>query len=134
MLRSVLAVLSGPVVFGAICVPTNFLVVKLFPSHFDKNWVTGHTGILALLVSLTVLYAGASGFVSASIARDHLLWHITAMCALQLAIGIAVQRQSWEALPLWYHYTFFVLLVLGILLGAGMQSTLAGAGEAPVSA
>ena len=129
MLRSVIAVLSGPVVFGAVCVPTNYLIVKLFPSQFDKNWVTTHTGLLALLVGLTLLYAGASGFVGASIARDHVTWHIVAMCVLQLAIGIAVQRQSWDALPLWYHYTFFALLVLGILLGAAAESMLSGVGD-----
>ena len=45
MLRSVLAVLSGPVVFGLICVPTNWVIVKLFPQHFDEQWNTKNPGM-----------------------------------------------------------------------------------------
>ena len=121
MLRSIIAVLSGPVVYGVLCVPIDFLVVTLFPSHFNEHWVTDHTGILALLVSLTIIYAGASGFVCAMLARHHVVSHVTAMAILQLAIGIAVQSQSWTVLPVWYHYTFFVLLISGILMGAALR-------------
>ena len=38
MLRSVLAVLSGPITYGLVCVPTNWLIVTLFPNHFDEQW------------------------------------------------------------------------------------------------
>jgi len=63
MIRTFLAILSGPVVFGLVCVPTNGLVVTLFPTYFDPQWQTQHTGLLVLLVSLTLVFAGASGFV-----------------------------------------------------------------------
>ena len=94
MLRSVLAVVCAPIVYGLICVPTNWLVVKLFPSLFDENWMTKNNGLLVLLVSLTIVFAGASGFVGAVIARENVVYHA-------LAIGIAVQRQVWDAMPLW---------------------------------
>ena len=124
LLRSVLAVLSAPIVYGAICVPTNWLVVKLFPTQFDENWMTKHNGLLVLLVSLTVVFAGASGFVGAVIARENITYHVAAICIVQLAIGIAVQRQYWNDLPLWYHLSFFALLVLGITLGAWLHTLL----------
>ncbi|MDC0934846.1 hypothetical protein OAS39_01075 [Pirellulales bacterium] len=121
MVRSILAVLSGPVVYGLVCVPVNYLVVAAFPPRFDENWVTTHTGILILLVSLTLLFAGTAGFVCALIARRNVLPHLLALCVLQLAIGIAVQRQFWDVLPLWYHLTFFVLVVVGTLLGGKLR-------------
>ena len=31
-MRSILAVLSAPIVYGLLCVPVNALIVKLFPS------------------------------------------------------------------------------------------------------
>lgn len=122
MLRSVLAVLSGPVVYGLICVPMNWIMTKLFPDYFDEQWTTRHSGMLVVLVSLTILYAGASGFVGGWIAKDNVMAHIAVMCVLQLGIGILVQRQYWDTLPLWYHYTFFVLLLVGIVLGGLIAS------------
>ena len=124
MLRSVLAILAGPVVFGLVCVPTNWLIVKLFPGFFDEQWNTEHRGMLALLVSLTILFAGASGLAGGWIARENVMLHTAVMCLLQIGIGIMVQRQYWTVLPLWYHLTFFALLVAGIFLG-GWMATLA---------
>lgn len=125
MLRMVLAVLSGPVVFGLVCVPSNWLVVKLFPTHFDEQWQTRHTGLLLLLVSLTLVFAAASGFVGGWIAKQNITTAVAGLCVLQLGIGIAVQRHFWDTLPLWYHLTFFVLLLAGIILG-GWLSVAAG--------
>lgn len=122
MLRSVLAVLSGPVVYGVLCVPVNWLIVKLFPSQFDERWVTDNTGLLLLLVSLTIVFAGASGFVGGCIAQQNVMKHAAAMCTLQLAIGIIVQWQYWDVQPLWYHFTFFALLIAGVFLGAHLQT------------
>lgn len=122
MLRSVLAVLSGPVVFGLICVPMNWIMIKLFPDYFDEQWNTQRPGMLVVLVSLTILYAGASGFVGGWIAKDNVMAHIAVMCVLQLVIGVLVQRQYWDTLPLWYHFTFFVLLLVGIVLGGIIAS------------
>jgi len=101
MLRSVLAVLSGPVVFGLISVPTNWVIVKLFPQHFDEQWNTKNPGMLVVLVSLTILFAGAAGFVGGMIAKENVILHVATMCVLQLGIGVAVQRQYWDSLPLW---------------------------------
>lgn len=124
MLRSLLAVLSGPVVFGLVCLPVNWIIVKLFPRYFDEQWNTQHTGMLVLHVSLTILYAGASGFVGGWIAKDNIMAHVAVMSVLQLGIGIFVQRQYWNILPLWYHLTFFVLLVVGIVIGGIIAATI----------
>ena len=121
MLRGVLALAAGPLVYGLVCVPTNWVVVKLFPAHFDEQWQTRHTGLLVLLVSLTLMFAATSGFVSAMIARHNVMVYAAILCVLQLGIGVAVQRQYWNSLPLWYHLTFFLLLVVGILVGAWLS-------------
>jgi len=122
MLKTVLAVLSGPVVYGLVCVPCNWVIVKLFPSHFDERWQTQHVGLLLLMVSLTVVYGGASGLVGGSIAGEHVRMATVGLCVVQLGIGVAVQRQYWEALPLWYHLSFFVLLLAGIVAGAWLSA------------
>lgn len=72
-------------------------------------------------MSLTVVFAAASGYVGAWIARGRILGHILAICILQLAVGIAIQLQHWTLLPLWYHLAFFVLFVVGIILGARVR-------------
>ena len=120
-MRSVLAVLVGPVVYGVVCLPVNWLIVRMFPAHFDESWITENTGLLVLLVSLTIVFAGASGFVGAWIAPGNVMAHAAAMCAFFLAIGTAVQRQYWSVLPLWYHFSFFSLLIVGTPLGAWVR-------------
>jgi hypothetical protein len=37
--------------------------------------------------------------------------------ALLLAVGIAVQREYWHILPLWFHLSFLGALVPGVLVG-----------------
>jgi hypothetical protein len=34
-----------------------------------------------------------------------------------LAIGVVVQRQFWDALPVWHHWVFFLLIVTAIPAG-----------------
>jgi hypothetical protein len=122
-MRSVLAVLAAPIIYGAVCLPTNWLIVNIFPAHFDERWITGDTGLLFLLVSLTVVFSGASGYVGARIAPGNVMAHAAAIGALLLAIGIAAESQYWTALPLWYHLAFFGLILLGTPLGAWMWLT-----------
>lgn len=118
---SVVAVLSAPFVYGVLCVPGNWLVVTLFPQHFDERWVTRRPRLLVLLLAMTVVYAGASGFVGAWIAPSAVMGHAAAMCVLQLAVGLAVQKAYWSELPLWYHLGFLALLAAGTFIGAGLR-------------
>ncbi|MCW5874766.1 MAG: hypothetical protein KIS88_09005 [Anaerolineales bacterium] len=37
-----------------------------------------------------------------------------------LLVGIAVQRQYWKLMPLWYHLLFLALLVPTTLFGASL--------------
>ena len=132
MIRSILAVLAGPVVYGIIMLPVNKLVTMLAPGSFREDGTTDRVDLLILLLGLSCVYAAAGGYVGAWIARENLLAHAIAMSVLQLAIGIMVQRQFWDMLPVWYHFSFFVLLVIGTLAGFwlrtfGTSASVAGA-------
>lgn len=117
-MRSILAILSGPFVYGLLCLPGNWLVVQLFPSKFDEQWITTHPPLLILLVSLTIIYSFGSGLACGLIAKRNIMKHAYTMSIFQLLLGIAIQTQYWDLLPIWYHLSFFVLLVVGILWGA----------------
>ncbi len=132
MIRSILAVLAGPVVYGIVMLPVNKLVMILAPGAFREDGTPDRVDVRILLLALSCVYAAAGGYVGAWIAQENLLAHAVAMCVLQLAIGIMVQRQFWDVLPVWYHYSFFVLLVIGTLVGFwlrtfGTSASVAGA-------
>jgi hypothetical protein len=111
MIQSVLAVLSGPVVYGLVCVPTNMLVARLFPDKFRDDLSTEHLKMQRLLILLSFIYAVCSGLVCGWLAANNIMVHVGSMSAIQLGIGIMVQRQNWNVMPVWYHYSFFGVLV-----------------------
>ena len=44
------------------------------------------------------------------------------MGVLQLAMGIAAELANFDALPLWYHIAFLLLLIPGNLFGGLLHS------------
>lgn len=120
MLRSVAAVFSTPIVYGMLCVPGNWIVVQLFPQHFDENWVTSNSPLLLFMVSLTLVWAGASGLVGGYIAKRQIMKHTIVMAVLLLGIAVYVQSLYWNLLPIWYHFSLFILVVIGVIGGAEM--------------
>lgn len=120
MLRSILAVLAAPLVYGALSVPLNQLVLKLFPRHVDGD-TTRHPGILALLLVLSGGYNIASGYTVGWIASHHPYYHLYPAIALNLAIGILVTVQYWNKIPVWYHVSFLLSLPLFMALGLWLR-------------
>ena len=62
------------------------------------------------------------GYLAATIARRREIAHALALGILQLTIGIAVQLQYWEVMPLWYHLLFLGLIVPTCVLGGRIRA------------
>ncbi len=116
--RSILAVLSAPVVFGVFCVP---LVGVLMSMNVDLQNDMGGTYDVALTLqveALQIIILLIIGFIVAAIAPSKPMVHATVAVVLMLGIGVSVQLSFWESMLVWHHFVFFASIVGGLYLGA----------------
>lgn len=130
MVRSILAVLAGAVVWDALYLGSNALLVSLLPGYFNLDGSTDHLGMLLLSLTLSIAFFLISGYITAAVARKNPLGHGLALGLVQLPQGIFAQSQYWDLLPLWYHLLFLGLLVPCTVLGAQIWRMRTGV-EAP---
>ena len=117
MLRNVLSVIGGYLIWTVIFLGGAAVVRAIMPDVFDE---AGFTSDITALVSILVLSFVASvvaGFACSKIATSNKMmcgW-ILAVCLL--ATGIPVQLSAWDDLPVWYNLAFLILLVPATIMG-----------------
>lgn len=121
MWRSILSVLAGTFVWGILWVTANGILAASMPDQFREDGSTDSVGILAGILILSIVLSVLAGWVTSRLAPRNAMKHVFALGALQLLIGIAVQMQFWDLMPLWYHLSFLVMLVPGVILGGKLR-------------
>ncbi len=122
MIRSVSAVIAGFMAYGLLTMPLSNLVASIFPGNFIVDGTRGEIGInLALLVQ-HVLISLICGFITALIAKKNPMGHVLVLGFVNLAMGIFVQIGAWDLMPPWYHISFLILVIPGVLLGGWMKT------------
>jgi hypothetical protein len=122
MLNTILAIVAGFIIWSVVWLGGNQLVTRLFPGAVSKDGSTTHTGLLLTLIALSLLASLAAGYGTQWIAEDGSSNPQLILGVLLVLVGIAVQRQYWKLMPLWYHLAFLALIIPAVLYGA----TLAG--------
>ena len=117
MLRTVLAVVVAPIIWGLVMVPGNQLVSWIYPGAEAGDASRGY--LVAALVASS-LYSSIAGFGSAWIGHGRTIFHGLLAGVALLAIGVFMQLQYWDALPAWYHLTFLTLLIPACVCGAAL--------------
>jgi len=118
-MRASLAVVAGFALWSVLWVGGDLVFRQLwpeaYPAAFPEEPMTAAPPLLATLV-LSVLCSFLSGGLTARIAhrRGGPVW---VLAILLLAVGVSVQASAWNALPLWYHLPFLLLLVPVCVLG-----------------
>jgi hypothetical protein len=92
------------------------------PGLIQEDGRVESAGILLLLIVLSVVFSVVSGYVAALIALTGARGAALGLGLLLLAVGIFVQVQAWDALPLWYHVGFLALLLPGALIGGRLPA------------
>ncbi len=132
--RSILAVLSAPVIFGLVCVPLVGVLMAL-----DQDLVNdmGGTFDFALTVQVELLQFVILliiGFLVATIAPSRPMLHAASATLLMLVIGISVQVSLWDSMLVWHHFVFFASIVLCLFVGSwGRVRMTASSGEGAVA-
>ena len=120
MWQSILAVIAAPIAYG-LCLPLNQIVFKSFPDKFDDKGITTDSGLLVLLLLMSFVYLAFSGYVSGWIAPGNYRNIFWIVAGVQLAIGLFVQSQFWNLLPLWYHLGFLFAVPVMVFLGMRLR-------------
>ena len=120
--RLLASLLAAPLLYGLLCLPLLSLWMSLFPRHINE---LGGSFYAPLVVSIEVLQAAVlllCGMVVAFLggAGGWQKLCLTLATLDMLIIGVMVQRQFWEALPLWHHWVFFSLIALMMPLGGAI--------------
>lgn len=121
MVRSILSVLAGFVVWSVIWLVAGQGVRAAMPDAFAEDGSTSDVGVSMLMLVASVICSLAAGFVATLVARSRVLMHGFVLGIILLAVGIVVQIQYWTAVPLWYHLAFLVLLIPVTVGGAALR-------------
>lgn len=82
------------------------------------------SGVLLLLLVLSVIASIVAGFLAAAIANESARTTLI-LGVLLLIVGIAVQAGAWSMMPVWYHIIFLVLLLPMTMLGGKLRPSAA---------
>jgi hypothetical protein len=121
MLRSILAVIAGSALWTVLWIGSNAILAAVLPPRASPNKIES-VPVLLLILVLSVIFSILAGYVTAQLARRKEMAHTLVLGVLQLAMGIAAQLANFDALPLWYHIGFLLLLIPGNLLGGVLQT------------
>lgn len=113
-MKSAGAVVAGYLAWATLFLAGNWMLSRASPASFGPDGSTT-SGMLSVILGLSVVSSIASGWIAALISRS-----FGACVALGVAlsvVGLFVQLRFWELMPVWYHVSFLVLLLPGVLLG-----------------
>ena len=117
MIRSLLAVLTGTTVWGLLWTTGNDVLVRIIPEAVRGDGRVEYVPALIILLVLSVVLSVLAGGLTAWIARKRETKHTLALGIVQFAIGMAVQIQYIDLMPLWYYAFFLLLLIPGNVAG-----------------
>jgi hypothetical protein len=116
MIRSILAVIAGSVVWTVLWLGSHAILSNVMPNQLKVSRVESIPALLLLIV-LSMIFSIIAGYITAQLAKRKEMAHTWALGVLQLSMGIAAQLSYFDVLPVWYHITFLLLLIPGNLLG-----------------
>lgn len=123
MVRSILSVITGIVMWGVLWAGAGIGLAKAMPDRFNDQGGTMDPIILGVLIAYSVVLSLLAGFLCATIARRVMMRHVMILAIIQLLIGIAVQAGVWDAMPIWYHLIFLALVIPGHVAGGAMRAS-----------
>lgn len=118
MIRYVLSIIGGFVAWTILFLGGNALLAALNPSAFNEDGSTDSLFLLLLTLTLTVCYSIVAGAITARIAKEKRSQCGLVLGLLLLAVGLMVQLQFWNVVPLWYNLAFLAFLVPATWVGA----------------
>jgi hypothetical protein len=133
MLRIILGVIVGFIVWSVIWIGTDAVLTMISPNWYARNIIDLNTAaasgqpyqsetlMTVMALSLSVICSFISGFAAALITRENIKSTLI-LGILLLLVGISVSVSFWNYFPLWYHFLFLFLLIPVTILGGRLKS------------
>lgn len=121
MVRSVMSVIAGFLLWTVLWLGSNSLITVITPSSFKEDGSTDSVLILGVILALSVIFSVLSGYVTAWIKRVRSNVPVWILGIILLAVGLLVQIQFWSLFPLWYSICFLLFLIPATLMGASFR-------------
>ena len=118
MIRGLLGVITGFLVWSVLWFFLNWLLPIVFPKQFNTDGTTENAILNLIIVLLSFDFSFISGYINAIISRVNQLNFALVQGVLQLAAGMYIQSQYWHVLPLWFHAVFLIFIIPGVLAGS----------------
>lgn len=135
MLRKILGIIAGYAVWSVLWLALGSSARAVSPGSFGEDG-SASAGILLVFLAASVVFSLLAGWLAARVgdpagrSRAPGLW--TGL--LLLATGLPVQLGYWDAMPLWYHLPFLVLLLPAAYLGGSIRRSGARSARSAVPA
>jgi hypothetical protein len=117
--RSILAVVAGFIVTGALIVGTTAGVTAAFPGAFDARGVPTSMGMLLFMHLYVAVYATFGCWLAARLAPSRPMLHAMIVGALGIAVN-AANPAIWDMYPWWSN----VISLAGPILFARIAGTI----------
>ena len=134
MLRIILGVIAGFIVWSIVWVGMDSLLAVLSPGWFGKNFTefqnavsrnepfTPPVSVSVYLIFQSILCSLVAGFTAAAIAKESQKT-TPVLGILLLLTGIFVEAAHWNYFPIWYHVLFLLFLIPATVLGGRLRRT-----------
>jgi hypothetical protein len=123
MLRIILGVIAGLVVWSILWVAGDAVLRAVWASYDESvKAMSFSSAMLIVPLILSAVVSIISGYTAALIAGENTKTPLI-LGVILLIVGVLVQMSVWEQIPLWYHLTFWILLVPMTILGGKLKTT-----------
>ena len=122
MLKITLGVIVGFIVWSILWVAVDAVLRAVWADYNKSVEAMNFTASMLIVpLVLSAVVSIISGYVAALIAKENAKSPLI-LGILLLIVGIMVQISVWDKIPLWYHLTFWILLVPMTIIGGRLRS------------
>lgn len=121
MLKISLGVIVGFIVWSILWVGFDAILRTVWTSYDESAKAMKFSSLMLLVpLILSAVVSLISGYVAALVAKENTKSPLI-LGVLLLIVGIFVQIGVWDKIPLWYHLTFWILLIPMTILGGKLK-------------
>ncbi len=132
MVRIILGVIAGFIVWSIFWVGSERILIGIFPDWFGKHSIEAENAFrnattlvsdpMIALVNLirSFLTSMAAGYIAALVAGEYRRSTLI-LGVILVAVGIAVEYMFWNLAPVWYHILFILFLIPMTVLGGRLR-------------
>jgi hypothetical protein len=115
--RYILSVVIGFVIWTALWLGSNAALQALMPNAFETTGATSNEFILVGILGIAILVSLVSGYITMIVAAGKSMTPVAVLGVVLLAVGVFVQIQYWNIMPIWYHFSFLAALLPCSVIG-----------------